>query len=201
MVKIITPEFVQARLAARSRPALAIESEIAGARISAAVLIPLVNRSSGMTVMLTVRTKHLAYHPGQISFPGGRAEAEENSVATALREAREEIGVREDQLEILGMLPDYTTLTGYRITPVVALIDPSFEPQPDPFEVAEVFEVPLSFFLDVNNHQLHRRVYQGLERQHYAMPYETRFIWGATAGMLYEFYQILMAHEEEKSAC
>lgn len=198
MVKRITLEFVKARLAALG-PALEIvpEAEL----ISAAVLVPLLNRESGMTVMLTVRTEHLAYHPGQISFPGGRAEKGENSTATALREAREEIGLLEDQVEILGTLADYTTLTGYRITPVVALVDSAFQPRPDPFEVAEVFEVPLAFFLDINNHQRHRAVYQGVERQYYAMPYGARFIWGATAGMLHDFYRLLGAQQEEKTEC
>lgn len=199
MVKLVTREFVLAKLASHSRAPLEPREEGSATPISAAVLVPLVNRARGMTVMLTVRTEHLSYHPGQISFPGGRAEAGESSVVTALREAREEIALREHEAEILGTLPDYTTLTGYRITPVVALIDAGFSPVPDPSEVAEVFEVPLDFFLDANNHQRRRAVYQGIERHYYAMPFETRFIWGATAGMLYDFYRIL--EEEEKSAC
>ncbi|MGH8728826.1 MAG: CoA pyrophosphatase [Burkholderiales bacterium] len=172
-----------------------------GGLIAAAVLIPLVNHADGITVMLTVRPDHLVYHPGQISFPGGRAEAEESAIQTALREAREEIGLREEQVEILGTLADYTTLTGYRITPVVGLVDPEFAPAPDPVEVAEVFEVPLTHFLDANNHQRHRAVYEGRERQYYAMPFETRFIWGATAGMLYDFYRALGTTEEETNQC
>lgn len=191
---VIDREFVRARLRARAAAAIAaVESSV-----PAAVLVPLIDRPSGLTVMLTLRPEHLAYHPGQISFPGGRAEGNESSIDTALREAREEIGLAAREAQILGTLPPYTTLTGYHITPVVALIDPEFKPRPDSTEVAEVFEVPLAHFLDPANHQRHRKLYQGIERQYYAMPFEHRFIWGATAGMLHDFYRILVAAEEEK---
>ena len=192
---MVNAQFVRARIASCATAGTGVDSR--ASRIAAAVLVPLIDRAGGLRVLFTLRTDHLAYHPGQISFPGGRAEGDESIVETALREAREEIGLEQSQAEILGTLPGYTTLSGYHITPVVALIDPAFEPKPDPFEVAEVFEVPLAFFLDSANHQRQRSVYEGVERQYYAMPFENRHIWGATAGMLYDFYRVL--REEEKA--
>ena len=156
---------------------------------SAAVLVPLVNRHDGLSVLLTQRTSHLHDHAGQISFPGGRAEADDDSMeATALRETCEEIGLDPQLVNILGRLPDYITGTGYRVTPVVGLVEPAFELRLDDFEVAEVFEVPLHFFLDPANHELRSLMWEGRERQFYAMPYGERFIWGATAGMLRSLY-------------
>jgi 8-oxo-dGTP pyrophosphatase MutT (NUDIX family) len=190
---MVNAQFVKGRIAACAKTAPRVVSRTSN--IAAAVLVPLIERTGVLNVLFTLRTEHLAYHPGQISFPGGRAEGDESLVETALREAREEIGLEPDQAEILGTLPDYTTLSGYHITPVVALIDPVFQPKPDPFEVAEVFEVPLAFFLDSANHQRHRSVYEGVERQYYAMPFENRNIWGATAGMLYDFYCVLREEE------
>jgi 8-oxo-dGTP pyrophosphatase MutT (NUDIX family) len=194
---VIDRDFIKNRLAACFHSA----AEAAESSVAAAVLVPLLDRSSGLSVMLTLRPEHLEYHPGQISFPGGRAEGNESSIETALREAHEEIGLETRHAEILGTLPHYTTLTGYHITPVVALIDPEFKPRSDPTEVAEVFEVPLEHFLDAANHQRHRAFYQGSERQYYAMPYQSRFIWGATAGMLHELYRILMSKDKEESEC
>ena len=151
----------------------------------AAVLFPIVLRDGGQTVLLTQRTAHLRDHAGQISFPGGRVEAEDLSPShTALRETEEEIGLPRERIEILGFLPEYRTGTGFRVTPVVALVQPPFELQPDPFEVAEVFEVPLSFLLDPANHQQHSLHYRGALRHYFAMPYGDYFIWGATAGMI-----------------
>jgi len=158
----------------------------------AAVLVPLVTRPDDLTVLLTRRTDHLHHHPGQISFPGGRVEkADVSPVMTALRETEEEIGLLSDRVELLGELPEYVTGTGFRITPVVGLVHPPFELRLDAFEVAEAFEVPLSYFLDPANHQRHRREYQGRMRQYYAMPYGAHFIWGATAGMLVSLYRYL----------
>ena len=152
---------------------------------SAAVLFPIVLRDTGHTVLLTQRTAHLRDHAGQISFPGGRVEIEDLSpIHTALRETEEEIGLTRDHIRILGFLPEYRTGTGFRVTPVVALVQPPFELRPDPFEVAEVFEVPLSFLLDPANHQRHSIHYQGAMRHFFAMPYGDYFIWGATAGMI-----------------
>jgi len=151
----------------------------------AAVLFPIVLRESGQTVLLTQRTAHLRDHAGQISFPGGRVEAEDVSPShTALRETEEEIGLPRERIEIIGFLPEYRTGTGFRVTPVVALVRPPFELQADPFEVAEVFEVPLAFLLDPANHQRHSMHYRGALRNYFAMPYGEYFIWGATAGMI-----------------
>lgn len=152
---------------------------------SAAVLFPIVLRDTGHTVLLTQRTAHLRDHAGQISFPGGRVEDEDLSpIHTALRETEEEIGLPRERVEIVGFLPEYRTGTGFRVTPVVALVRPPFDLQPDPFEVAEIFEVPLSFLLDPANHQQHSLHYRGALRSYFAMPYGEYFIWGATAGMI-----------------
>lgn len=151
----------------------------------AAVLFPIVLRDGGQTVLLTQRTAHLRDHAGQISFPGGRVEEEDLSPShTALRETEEEIGLARERIEILGFLPEYRTGTGFRVTPVVALVQPPFDLRPDPFEVAEVFEVPLAFLLDPANHQQHSLHYRGALRNYFAMPYGDYFIWGATAGMI-----------------
>ncbi|MDD2883866.1 MAG: CoA pyrophosphatase [Dechloromonas sp.] len=151
----------------------------------AAVLFPIVQHPGGQTVLLTQRTAHLRDHAGQISFPGGRVEPEDQSpLATALRETEEEIGLARQHVEVLGYLPEYRTGTGFRVTPVVAAIRPPFELKPDPFEVAEVFEVPLAFLLNPKNHQQHELHYRGALRQYLAMPYGDYFIWGATAGMI-----------------
>lgn len=151
----------------------------------AAVLVPIVLRDGVQTLLLTQRTAHLKDHAGQISFPGGRVEVEDPSIIhTALRETEEEIGLARDRIDVLGFLPEYRTGTGFRVTPVVALVHPPFDLQPDPFEVAEVFEVPLSFVLDPANHQQHSLHYRGALRNYFAMPYGDYFIWGATAGMI-----------------
>ena len=161
----------------------------------AAVLFPIVTRDGGHTVLLTQRTAHLRDHAGQISFPGGRVEAADASpLHTALRETEEEIGLSRKQVEILGYLPEYLTGTGFRVTPVVALVTPPFELALDPFEVAEAFEVPLSFLLDPANHQRHSLHYRGALRQFFAMPYGDYFIWGATAGMIRSLTERLGLH-------
>ena len=151
----------------------------------AAVLFPIVLRDGGQTVLLTQRTAHLRDHAGQISFPGGRVEAHDCSPTdTALRETEEEIGLARERVEIDVFLPEYRTGTGFRVTPVVALVRPPFDLQPDPFEVAEIFEVPLAFLLDPANHQQHSLHYRGALRNYFAMPFGEYFIWGATAGMI-----------------
>lgn len=158
----------------------------------AAVLVPLVDRPAGLTLLLTQRTAHLHDHAGQISFPGGRVEAEDPTrVHTALREAEEETGLHSRHVEIIGQLPDWDIQTGFRVTPVVGWVQPPFTLAPDPFEVAEVFEVPLAFLLDPGNHRRHSDVVNGRQRHYYSMPYGDRYIWGATAGMIHTLYRIL----------
>jgi 8-oxo-dGTP pyrophosphatase MutT (NUDIX family) len=159
----------------------------------AAVLVPLVERADGMTVLLTQRTDHLAHHPGQISFPGGRLEEADGGdfVVAALRETTEEIGLAPDHVTVLGRLDEYVTGTGFMVIPVVGVIKPPFELAADPFEVAEVFEVPLAFVLDPENHKLNRRVVEGRHRPFWALTYEERVIWGATAGILVNLSEVL----------
>lgn len=161
------------------------KEEGARAPVAAAVLFPIVLRPAAPTVLLTRRTDHLKDHPGQISFPGGRVEPDDVSPAhTALREAEEEIGLAPAHVEIAGYLPEYLTSTGFRVTPVVAVVTPPFSLRLDPFEVAEAFEVPLDFLLDPANHRRHALHYRGRLRHFHAMPWREYFIWGATAGMI-----------------
>lgn len=151
----------------------------------AAVLVPIINRKEGPTVLLTRRTPHLSSHAGQISFPGGRREPSDPSPeATALRETEEEVGIADSHIEIVGKLDIYTTVTNYAVTPVVGIVEPGFEPRPDPYEVAEVFETPLSFLMEPRNHHRHTGWFNGVPRKWWAMPYGDYYIWGATAGML-----------------
>ena len=153
------------------------------------MLVPVVARMKGNasepTVLLTHRAAHLREHSGQVSFPGGRVHADDGSPeATALREAREEVGLDPSRVELLGRMPEYFTRTGFRITPVVGIIAPPFDVHPDPNEVEAIFEVPLAFLLDPANRQRQSREWQGETRWFYAMPYQEHYIWGATAGML-----------------
>jgi 8-oxo-dGTP pyrophosphatase MutT (NUDIX family) len=162
----------------------------------AAVLVPIIARPSGLTVLFTQRTAHLKSHSGQVSFPGGRAEPGDASPEeTALRESEEEIGLPRGRVEVLARLPEYFTRTGFRVTPVVGLIQPPLELVPDPREVESVFEVPLAFLLDTRNHQRRTREFQGQSVGFYAMPYPSsegeRYIWGATAGMLVNLCRVL----------
>ena len=187
-----TPEFTGdgQRLAGRSLRA-------------AAVLVPLVRRAAGLTVLLTRRTDHLNDHAGQVSFPGGRTDPEDaDAVATALREAHEEVGLSADEVEVIGRLPTYTTVTAYEVTPVVGLLDPPRALRLDPFEVAEVFEVPLAWLMNPANHQRHAFEFRGATREFFSIPWQasdasgaTRryFIWGATAAMLRNLYRFLAA--------
>jgi len=158
----------------------------------AAVLLLVVNHPVEPTVVFTQRTAHLADHAGQISFPGGRvAPGDEGPSHTALREAREEVGIDPAGVEILGELPDYHTSTGFRVRPVVGWAEPPVAYAPDPYEVAEVFEVPLAFLLKTANHRYESAFYKGRLRHYWAMPWRGRFIWGATAGMLVTFQRIV----------
>ena len=159
----------------------------------AAVLLLIVDHPEP-TVLLTQRTAHLADHAGQISFPGGRVDAEDRSPErTALREAEEEVGIEPERVEVLGRLPLYRTSTGFAVTPVVGWARPPLAYRPDPHEVADVFEVPLAFLLDPRNHRQESAFFRGRMRKYWALPYGERFIWGATAGMLVTFQRILAA--------
>ena len=154
-------------------------------RRPAAVLVPLVERPDGHTVLLTRRTDHLHDHPGQVSFPGGRLDDDDaGPIDAALRETAEEIGLGREFVELAGLLDGYETVTGYDVTPVVGFIRPGFALTLDAFEVAEAFEVPLAFFLDEASRQVHSRVHEGRRRYYYAFEFASRYIWGATAGML-----------------
>lgn len=166
----------------------------------ASVLIAVVTHADTPTLLLTQRTAHLKHHSGQIAFPGGSAEEhDDGAIATALREAHEEIGLSPEKVEIIGSLPEYHTVTGYLVTPVVGLVEPGIALLPDPAEVAEIFEVPLGFLMDPRNHQRRRIVLDAAERTFFSMPYQPSaerdeyFIWGATAAMLRNFYRFLSA--------
>ncbi len=174
-------------------PEMLADFEVMEAPRAAAVLIPVVARDQLM-VLLTQRTATLSTHAGQISFPGGRVDDEDDSViSAALREAEEEIGLDRAYVEPLGFIDSYRTGTGYRIAPLVALVKPDFVLQLNPAEVEDVFEVPLAFLMDTANHQRHQREWRGRERSFYAMPYGERYIWGATAGMIKTLHLRLFA--------
>ena len=165
--------------------------EPAAGATPAAVLIPLIDRPGGVTVLFTRRAAHLDHHPGQISFPGGRLEPADNGPEdTALRETREEIGLDPQRVRLMGGLDLYHTRTGFLITPFVGALIPPLDLVADPFEVAEIFEAPLDFFLDPANHKRHSREYEGRTRWFHAMPYGEYYIWGATAGMLMNLYEL-----------
>jgi len=158
----------------------------------AAVLVPLVLREDAITVLFTQRTDDLVHHPGQVSFPGGHVDAVDSSVEdAALRETEEEVGLNRKHIEIIGKLDTYKTRTGFSVVPVVGLVTPPFEVKPDPSEVAEIFEVPLMFLMNPRNHERHHRDVFGARREFYAMPYKGHFIWGATAGMVVNLYDVL----------
>ena len=157
----------------------------ASLRRPAAVLVPIVERPDGHTILLTRRTDHLHDHPGQVSFPGGRLDdTDRGPVDAALRETAEEIGLGREHVELAGLLDGYETVTGYGVTPVVGFVRPGFTLTLDAFEVAEAFEVPLAFFLDEASCRIDSGVRGGLRRRYYAFEYAEHYIWGATAGML-----------------
>jgi 8-oxo-dGTP pyrophosphatase MutT (NUDIX family) len=158
----------------------------------AAVLVPLVDHAGGMSVLLTQRTAHLSAHAGQISFPGGRIEADDpDAIHAALRETEEEVGLSRDRVSVIGRLDTYVTGTGFEITPIVGLVPPAYTLTLDAFEVADAFEVPLSYILDPRNHNRTERESAGRTRVFFVLPYEGRNIWGATAGMLVNLAEVL----------
>jgi 8-oxo-dGTP pyrophosphatase MutT (NUDIX family) len=159
----------------------------------AAVLLPIVDRTGGLSVLLTLRASNLRAHSGQVAFPGGKIDARETPCEAALREAYEEIGLEERFVEPLGWLDPYFTGTGYRVAPLVALVEPSFGLAINKLEVDEVFETPFAFLMDAANHRLEEREWQGRRRRCYAMPHEGRYIWGATAGILRNLYEKLFS--------
>lgn len=164
--------------------------------VHASVLVPLVRRDTGLTVLLTERTIHLSSHSGQVAFPGGKADPEDSdAIDTALREAEEEIGLERRFVHVLGTLPIYTTGSAFLVTPVVALVDVAHTVTPSPHEVADVFEVPLSFLMSPANHRHHAVEWAGARREWLSMPYQDgaveRFVWGATAGILRNLYGFL----------
>lgn len=160
----------------------------------AAVLVPLVLRPEGTTVLLTRRKDNLSSHAGQIAFPGGRIDgAHETATEAALREAWEETGLGKEYVEPLGFLAGYLTVTSFAVVPVVALVRPGFTLQPHDGEVAAVFEVPLAFLMDPANHLKQHRDFENLTRYYFAMPYGDYHIWGATAGMIRNMYQMMYA--------
>ena len=194
--RLLSPPAWQIEITDENRHVMAADiiakRQAAGKVTRAAVLIPLLLQPNGLSVLLTQRTTHLRDHGGQISFPGGRMDPEDAGPnETALRESEEEIGLERERVEIIGQLPEYLTVSGYSVTPIIGLVKPQAEYVLDEFEVADIFEVPLSFLMDPANHQV--RVWQSEQgsRRFYSMPYEGRFIWGATAGMLRNLYHLL----------
>ncbi len=170
------------------------DPRLADAITPAAVLVAIIERADTMSVLLTRRTQGLAHHAGQISFPGGRAEVQDHApVATALREAQEEVGLAADRVEIAGRLDNYLVGTGYRITPIVGLISGAPTLERDSREVAEVFEVPLPFVLDPANYRRDRMTINGFDRRFHVLPYQEYFIWGATAAILVNLRDVLHA--------
>jgi 8-oxo-dGTP pyrophosphatase MutT (NUDIX family) len=197
---VLTPEALRAALSlARARSVLRSTDYAsaypgrAGVTVLAAVLLALVRRADGIHLVLTERASHLHDHPGQISLPGGRIETTDVSPeAAAVREATEEIGLAPSYIEVLGRMAPYTTVTGFCITPVVALVRPGFTYAANAFEVAKIFEVPLVYVMNPNNHMQHCLTLTGGHSRHYfSMTWEHFFIWGATAGMLRNFYHLL----------
>lgn len=164
--------------------------------VHAAVLVPLVERPAGLTVLLTQRAGHLKKHPGQISFPGGRIEPHDADVVqAALRESEEEIGLPRRHVSVVGLLPDHLIVTGFRVTPVVGFVAPGFELKLDPTEVDDAFEVPLAALFDPRNHVRRVRRFEDQEIELTDLPFEGRNIWGATAGMLLTFYRLLRGED------
>lgn len=165
-----------------------------GAPRDAAVLIPVVDRPGEATVLLTVRSDHLPSHAGQVALPGGKIDAGDGSARiAALREAEEEVGLPRANVDTIGELAPYMTGSGYRITPVIGIVRPDFDPQPNPGEVEDIFEVPLGYLMNPSNYLLDSLLWKGNRRYFYTMPYEGRRIWGVTAGIFRSMYDTVFA--------
>ena len=196
-----TPEALRARFAHPPvwEPEVVLEKKFMNREPAhASVLLAIMQREGRPTVLLTERTAHLSTHSGQVAFPGGRADPEDATpAATALREAQEEVGLAPEFVEVLGTLPTYVTGSSFIITPVVALVRPDCVLTPNPYEVADLFEVPLAFLLDPAHHRRHVFDRDGIHREWFSMPFQdgakTHYIWGATAGMLRNFYRFMQA--------
>ena len=155
----------------------------------AAVLVPIIDRGPDVTVLLTRRTDHLPTHAGQVAFPGGKIDPDDSGpIGASLREAEEEIGLDRNAVDLIGLGDPYVTGSGFRIVPVVGIVSPDAGFVPNPEEVAEIFEVPLSFLMNDANHHQGRRMWQGRERRFYVMPYHRHYIWGVTAGIIRTLY-------------
>lgn len=165
---------------------------------AAAVLVPVIEYPDCPSILLTRRSDHLGNHAGQVAFPGGKMDPGETPAEAALREADEEVGLKSAFVEIAGYLDTYETGTGFRILPVVGLVRPGFTLQIHDGEVAEVFEVPLSFLMNPDNHERHSATWRGRAREYYAMPYNGHYIWGATAGMLKNMYDRIFAGDDSR---
>lgn len=171
----------------------ALEKLRRGSLVPAAVLLPIIERESGLTVLFTVRAPGLRHHAGQVSFPGGRLDPlDPGPREAALRESAEEVGLAAELVEVAGYLPNYLTITGYSVTPVVGLVRPEFEPAPDAKEVSEAFEVPLDILLRPGSMQLRYKHFLGVRLPYFEMPWGDHRIWGATAAMLVNFRDILL---------
>ena len=169
----------------------------AAALRQAAVLVPIVEHAAGASLLLTRRTAHLKHHSGQISFPGGRCDAQDRSPEdTALREAEEEIGLQRSLVSLAGRLDTYVTRTGFNVVPVIGLLRPPLTLTLQESEVESAFEVPLAFFLNPSNRRIDSRLYSGKQRHFYAYPCQGYYVWGATAGMINNLAEVLNAAEE-----
>ena len=175
-----------------------VRASLPARTVPAAVLVPLVEHATGMTVLLTQRAETLKDHAGQISFPGGRIEPEdEDAWHAALREAYEEIGLMPNFVEFAGYLPDHHVITGFRVTPVVGFVNPDYQLRIAKAEVHDVFEVPLDFILDTANHKSRQRKLGDLTYEVHDIPYGERNIWGATAGMLLTLRRMLQTRGDK----